>query len=79
MTGINTRVPIERHNGARSKYLAGLQWHFGAFVIINAFFWLMDLALGQSGLQWAYWITVPWAFALAFHVLAWWVDGSKRS
>jgi hypothetical protein len=61
----------------RAKYLTGLVWHAGAFVIINAFFWLLDLGLGQDGLQWAYWITAVWAFALAFHALAYYVDGRQ--
>jgi hypothetical protein len=59
----------------RAKYLTGLIWHVGAFLIINAFLWLLDLALGQNGLQWAYWITAAWGFALLFHVLAWLIDG----
>ena len=31
--------------------------------------------IGQSGLQWAFWITGVWGFALAFHILAYIVDG----
>ena len=61
----------------RAKYFTGLVWHIGTFVIINAFFWLMDLTLGQDGLQWAFWITIAWGFALLFHVLAWFVDGRQ--
>ena len=61
----------------RAKYLSGLIWHAGAFVIINAFFWILDLALGESGLQWSFWITAAWGFALAFHVLAYFVDGRQ--
>lgn len=59
----------------RAHYLTGLLWHVGAFLIINAGFWLLDLAIGQSGIQWAYWITAIWGFALLFHVLAWLIDG----
>ncbi len=61
----------------RAKYQTGLMWHVGAFVIINGFFWLMDLALGQDGLQWAPWITAFWGLALLFHVLAWFIDGRQ--
>lgn len=61
----------------RARYLTSLLWHIGAFVIINAAFWLMDLTLGASGLQWAYWITGMWGFALAFHVLAYFVSGRQ--
>lgn len=61
----------------RAKYLSGLIWHFGTFLIINTFFWILDLAVGEDGLQWAFWITGVWAFALLFHVLAWYVDGRQ--
>jgi len=59
----------------RAKYLSGLLWHVGAFIIINAFFWMLDLAVGEDGLQWAYWITAMWAVGLAFHILAYYIDG----
>lgn len=61
---------------ARAKYLTGLIWHAGAFVIINVFLWLLD-AWGPGGINWAYIITAAWAFALAFHALAWFVDGRQ--
>jgi 2TM domain len=61
----------------RARYLTGLLWHVGTFVIINAFFWGMDLAVGQAGLQWAYLITAVWGFALAFHALAYLIDGRQ--
>lgn len=61
----------------RAHALTGLLWHIGAFVIINAAFWVLDLAVGRSGAQWAYWITGVWAFALAFHVLAYMIDGRQ--
>lgn len=64
---------VDRHD----KYLSGLEWHIGTFVIINAFFWVLDFGLGQDGLQWAHWITGFWALALAFHVLAYLVDGRR--
>jgi hypothetical protein len=61
----------------RAKYLTGLIWHAGAFVIINVFFWLLDLLVGEPGIQWSIWITVFWGFALAFHALAYVVDGRQ--
>lgn len=61
----------------RAKYLTGLVWHVGAFVIINAFFWTLDLWTGAGGVQWAFWITLFWGFALLFHALAWFVDGRQ--
>ncbi len=35
----------------RAKYLTGVMWHVGAFLIINVFFWVLDLVTGQSGIQ----------------------------
>jgi hypothetical protein len=61
----------------RAKYFVGLLWHLGAFIILNAFLWALDLFLGQSGLQWAHWITATWALGLIFHVLAWLIDGRQ--
>jgi hypothetical protein len=58
----------------RAKYLTGLMWHLGAFVIINVFFWILD-AMGAGGINWAFWITGTWGFGLAFHTLAYFVDG----
>jgi hypothetical protein len=69
-----TRTP-EAVARRRAHYLAGLLWHTGAFVIINVFFWLLDAMVGEAGFQWAYWITLLWGFALAFHAVAWFVDG----
>ena len=63
----------------RAKYLTGLMWHVGAFLIINAFFWILDAMTGQAGIQWAYWITLFWGFALAFHVLAYLVVGRRSA
>ena len=61
----------------RAKYLTGTLWHVGAFIIINAFFWILDLLTGPDGIQWAFWITLFWGFALLFHVLAWFIDGRQ--
>jgi uncharacterized membrane protein YhaH (DUF805 family) len=61
----------------RAQYLSGLLWHAGAFLIINAFFWILDFAVGAEGLNWSIWITALWGFALAFHALAYYVDGRQ--
>ena len=58
----------------RAEYLSGLVWHAGTYLIINAFFWILDV-VGGAGIQWSFWITVGWGLALAFHALAYYVDG----
>jgi apolipoprotein N-acyltransferase len=60
----------------RAKALTDVIWHIGAFVILNGFFWLLDAITG-GGITWAFWITIPWALALAFHLLAWYVQGRQ--
>jgi MFS family permease len=67
----------EQRARRQAAYFVGLAWHIGAFLIINAFFWLLDLALGEPGVQWAWWITGAWGLALAFHVLAYLVAGRQ--
>ncbi len=70
------QVPTDEQRARRrAKYLVDLLWHAGAFLIINAAFWIMDLTLGAPGIQWAIWVTAPWAFALVFHALAYAIDG----
>ena len=54
----------------RARNMAVLVWHAGSFVIVNVVLWLLDATLGQSGIQWAFWVTACWGFALAFHSLA---------
>lgn len=67
---------IEQRASARAKYLTSVLWHAGAFVIINTFLVLIDLVTG-GGLNWAFWVAAPWGFALAFHVLAYAIDGRQ--
>jgi hypothetical protein len=43
-------------------------------VVLNAFFWLLDLMIGTLGLQWAYWITLLWGLALVSHIVAYLID-----
>lgn len=67
---------LESRARGRARYLAGLVWHTGSFLIINTFLWLLDL-LGPGGINWAFWVTAVWAFGLAFHALAYVVDGRQ--
>lgn len=67
---------LETRARRRAKYLSGLVWHAGTFVIINAFFWFLD-SLGSGGINWSIWITAAWGIALAFHVLAYLVEGRQ--
>lgn len=42
--------------------------HTAVFLVVNAFLWTQDIALGD-GLNYAYWVTIPWGIGLAAHAL----------
>lgn len=74
----SNEAPTDVHLARRrAAYLIGLLWHLGVFMILNGFFLLLDLYVGQDGAQWAYWIAAVWGLALLFHVLAWLIDGRQ--
>lgn len=50
------------------RALSDLLWHSGVFLGVNALVWAQDAALG-GGLDYAYWITIPWGIGLAIHVV----------
>ena len=43
--------------------------HGVIFVLVNAFLWLQDIALG-GGVDYAYWVTIPWGIGLAAQIVA---------
>jgi hypothetical protein len=66
---------VEARATRRSRALTGVLWHLATFVIVNGFLWFIDLR--QGGLDWAYWISVVWGIALAFHV-AWYLINERE-
>ena len=50
------------------RALSDLVWHSGVFLVVNAFIWVQDIAIG-GGLDYAYWVTVPWGIGLAIHAV----------
>lgn len=42
--------------------------HGTVFVLVNAFLWAQDIALG-GGVDYAYWVTIPWGIGLAVHAV----------
>lgn len=48
---------------------ADLLVHAVVFLVVNAFLWVQDIALG-GGLDYAYWVTIPWGIGLLGHALA---------
>jgi hypothetical protein len=60
----------------RVKALSDLVWHSGIFVVVNAFLWIQDAVAG-GGIEYAYWTTIPWAFGLLLHYLAFFSERSR--
>ncbi len=50
--------------------------HLGVFFLVNAFVWVQDFALG-GGLDYAFWMTIPWAVGLALHGYIYWLRGRE--
>lgn len=48
--------------------LIDLYWHAGIFLVVNAFLWVQDFAIG-GGLDYAFWTTIPWGVGLAIHAI----------
>lgn len=72
MAKAHDSTPEERA-AKRVEEFTGLMWHIAVYVIVNVFLWIMDFAQG-GGLQWAYWVTIPWGIGLAFHVASYFLD-----
>jgi hypothetical protein len=55
---------------------AELLWHAGIFLVVNAFIWIQDLAIG-GGLEYAYWVTIPWGIGLGAHAIAYYTNSTR--
>ncbi len=62
------RAPAAGQTRMESTGLSDLLWHTGIFVVVNAFIWLQDIAIG-GGVDYAFWVTIPWAIGLGIHAL----------
>lgn len=54
---------------ARTSAVADFAVHATMFVLVNAFVWLQDIALGE-GVNYAWWITIPWGIGLIAHAFS---------
>jgi hypothetical protein len=57
------------HEYPPQSELAGLITHIIVFVLVNGLLWLQDILAG-GGLEYAYWVTIPWGIGLLAHVVA---------
>ena len=70
---MTNRMTAEERARKRAQDYIGFMWHSAAFVIVNLFMWALDWVTG-NGIEWAYWVTIPWAIGLAFHAAAYFID-----
>jgi len=66
------RTPEERARHRADEWM-GLMWHISAYVVVNAFLWVIDLVT-VDGLQWAYWVTIAWGIGVLFHVASYVIE-----
>jgi len=52
----------------RTDDLIGFFVHAMVYVVVNAGIWLTDIVAG-GGVEWAYWVTIPWGIGLTIHTL----------
>lgn len=57
-------IPLQGQRRARVELI----WHAVVFLVVNAFVWLQDIAVG-GGVDYAYWITIPWGIGLVIHAV----------
>ena len=72
-------TPEERAQKRAEEY-SGLMWHAATYLIVNAFLWFIDIA-GGGGVEWAYWVSIPWGIGFAFHAASYYIDargGTQR-
>lgn len=66
VTAVSMAIVGRRMTPVESSPLADLLVHTGVFLVVNAFIWAQDIALGD-GVNYAWWITVPWGIGLLTH------------
>lgn len=67
--GLNSRSTAGEHAAQPASPWADWFLHATIFLVVNAFLWIQDIALGD-GLNYAYWATIPWAIGLTAHAFA---------
>ena len=63
---------------AHESERAGLITHIVVFALVNGFLWFQDIAAG-GGLEYAYWVTIPWGAGLIAHIVAYISSGRHTS
>ena len=69
------RLMERRHPGEYNEpsERAVLLTHIAVFVLVNGILWIQDILAG-GGLDYAYWVTIPWGLGLMAHATAYLVS-----
>lgn len=62
-------APAERVRRRHAAELRDLMWHATAYLVVNSLLFAQDWNAGD-GINWAYWIAIPWGAGLLFHAIA---------
>lgn len=54
-----------------------LYTHAVVFLIVNAFIWVQDIAIG-GGVEYAFWVTIPWGIGLLAHAVAHYIAAGRE-
>ncbi len=68
-------LTAEERAHKRAKESTDVMWHVAIYAIVNIVLWAIDIAQG-GGLDWAFWPTIGWGIAVAFHVASYVIDDS---
>jgi hypothetical protein len=72
-----TNMTAEDRARKRASEWTEVTWHVASYAIVNVLLWFIDIGQG-GGLNWAFWPTIGWGFAVAFHVAHYVMDVSGQ-
>lgn len=73
MAATTSATTPEERARKRTEEWQGFWWHVAAFIVVNVFLWAIDWIV-VDGIQWAFWVTLPWFIGLAFHTAAYLIE-----
>jgi hypothetical protein len=62
-------APAEQIRRRHAAELRDFVWHLAAYLVVNALLFAQDWAAGD-GINWAYWVAIPWGAGVLFHAVA---------
>lgn len=75
-TGSAADTTQRRAHAERSKVREGFVWHLGTYLIMMGFFAAIAV-MADTGFRWVLWVAIPWGLGIAFHALAFVIEGTR--